>query len=331
MNTVANKPRLTTSAMIASLAGEGQRTRPAPFGNALVALAQSRPEIVGMSADLAKYTDMHIFAQAFPERFFQMGMAEQLLMGAAGGMAKEGFIPFATTYAVFASRRAYDFIHQVIAEENLNVKIACALPGLTTGYGPSHQATEDVASFRGMPNLTIIDPCDAVDVEQAVPAMAAHNGPVYMRLPRGQVPVVLDEYNYKFELGKAKLLRDGKDALIISTGFMTMRALEAVEVLRSDNVDVAVLHVPTIKPLDEETIVREASRGGRLVIVAENHSIVGGLGEAVAGVLLRAGVAPPFRQIALPDAFLDAGALPTLHDKYGISVAAMVPSIKSWL
>ena len=331
MNTVASKPRLTTSAMIASLAGEGQRTRPAPFGNALVALAQSRPEIVGMSADLAKYTDMHIFAQAFPERFFQMGMAEQLLMGAAGGMAKEGFIPFATTYAVFASRRAYDFIHQVIAEENLNVKIACALPGLTTGYGPSHQATEDVASFRGMPNLTIIDPCDAVDVEQAVPAMAAHNGPVYMRLPRGQVPVVLDEYNYKFELGKAKLLRDGKDALIISTGFMTMRALEAVKVLRSDNVDVAVLHVPTIKPLDEETIVREASRGGRLVIVAENHSIVGGLGEAVAGVLLRAGVAPPFRQIALPDAFLDAGALPTLHDKYGISVAAMVPSIKSWL
>ena len=331
MSTVANKPRLKTSAMIASIAGEGQRTRPAPFGNALVALAQQRPEIVGMSADLAKYTDMHIFAQAFPERFFQMGMAEQLLMGAAGGMAKEGFIPFATTYAVFAARRAYDFIHQVIAEENLNVKIACALPGLTSGYGPSHQATEDLAIFRGMPNLTILDPCDAVDVEQAVPAMAAHNGPVYMRLPRGQVPVVLDEYNYKFELGKAKLLRDGKDALIISSGFMTMRVLETAEKLRSDSVDVAVLHVPTIKPLDEETIVREASRSGRLVIVAENHSIVGGLGEAIAGVLLRAGVTPPFRQIALPDAFLDAGALPTLHDKYGISTVAMTQSIKGWL
>jgi transketolase len=284
-----------------------------------------------MTADLAKYTDLHIFAQAFPERFFQMGMAEQLLMGAAGGMAKEGFIPFATTYAVFASRRAYDFIHQVIAEENLNVKIACALPGLTTGYGPSHQATEDLAIFRGMPNLTIIDPCDAVDVEQAVPAMATHNGPVYMRLPRGQVPVVLDEYNYTFELGKAKLLRDGKDALIISSGFMTMRALETVEKLRADSVDVGVLHVPTIKPLDEESIVREASRSGRLVIVAENHSVVGGLGEAVAGVLLRAGVTPPFRQIALPDAFLDAGALPTLHDKYGISTVAMTQSIKGWL
>ena len=331
MSTVATKPRLKTSAIIASIAGEGQRTRPAPFGNALVELARLRPEVVGMSADLAKYTDMHIFAQAFPERFFQMGMAEQLLMGAAGGMAKEGFIPFATTYAVFAARRAYDFIHQVIAEENLNVKIACALPGLTTGYGPSHQATEDLAIFRGMPNLTIIDPCDAVDVEQAVPAMAAHNGPVYMRLPRGQVPVVLDEYNYTFELGKAKLLRDGKDALIISIGFMTMRALETVEKLRADSVDIGVLHVPTIKPLDEETIVREAGRSGRLVIVAENHSIVGGLGEAIAGVLLRAGVTPPFRQIALPDAFLDAGALPTLHDKYGISTVAMTQSIKGWL
>jgi transketolase len=330
-STVVNKPRLTTSAMIASIAGEGQRTRPAPFGKALVQLAQLRPEIVGMSADLAKYTDMHVFAQAYPERFFQMGMAEQLLMGAAGGMAKEGFIPFATTYAVFASRRAYDFIHQVIAEENLNVKIACALPGLTTGYGPSHQATEDLAIFRGMPNLTIIDPCDAVDIEQAVPAIAAHNGPVYLRLLRGQVPVVLDEYKYKFELGKAKLLRDGKDALIIASGILTMRALEAAEALRSDSVDVAVLHVPTIKPLDEETIVREASRNGRLVIVAENHSIVGGLGEAVAGVLLRSGVTPPFRQIALPDAFLDAGALPTLHDKYGISTSAIAQSIKSWL
>ncbi|MCX8004103.1 MAG: transketolase family protein [Burkholderiaceae bacterium] len=329
--TVTTKPRLTTSAMIASIAAEGQRTRPAPFGKALVELAERDPAIVGLSADLAKYTDMHVFAQAFPERFFQMGMAEQLLMGAAGGFAKEGFVPFATTYAVFAARRAYDFIHQVIAEENLNVKIACALPGLTTGYGPSHQATEDLAIFRGMPNLTIVDPCDALDIEQAVPAIAAHQGPVYMRLLRGQVPVVLDAYDYRFELGRAKLLRDGGDALVIASGILTMRALEAAAALQADNVGVAVLHVPTIKPLDEETIVREAARGGRLVIVAENHSIVGGLGEAIAGVLLRAGVAPPFRQIALPDAFLDAGALPTLHEKYGISTAAIVRSIRSWL
>jgi transketolase len=331
MSTVKDKPRLTTSAMIASIASEGQRTRPAPFGRALVELADAQANVVGMTADLGKYTDLHIFAEAYPERYFQMGMAEQLLMAAAGGMAKEGFVPFATTYAVFASRRAYDFILQVIAEENLNVKIVCALPGLTTGYGPSHQATEDIAIFRGVPNLTIVDPCDALEIEQAVPAIAAHCGPVYMRLLRGQVPLVLDEYGYQFELGKAKLLCDGPEALIISTGFMTMRSLEVAQALRKDAVDVAVLHVPTIKPLDEETIVREASKPGRLVVVAENHSMVGGLGEAVAATLMRSGVTAAFRQIALPDAFLDAGALPTLHDKYGISVDAMTRSIKRWL
>jgi transketolase len=327
----ADQPRLTTSAMIASLAGPDQRTKPAPFGHALAALADTRPEIVGLTADLGKYTDLHIFAQAHPERFYQMGMAEQLLMSAAAGMAREGFMPFATTYAVFAARRAYDFIAMAIAEENLNVKIVCALPGLTTGYGPSHQATEDIAIFRGLPNMTIIDPCDAHEIEQIVPAIAAHDGPVYMRLLRGDVPLVLDEYDYKFELGKAKLLRDGKDALIISTGFMTMRALETAEALEADRVDIGVLHVPTIKPLDEATILREAARSGRMVIVAENHTVVGGLGEAVAGLLLRSGVTPVFRQAALPDEFLDAGALPTLHERYGISTPAMARQIKRWL
>src|SRR5438477_5443609 len=219
----ANPKRLTTSAMIASLAGEGQRTRPAPFGHALARLAEVRTDIVGMTADLAKYTDLHIFAQAHPDRFYQMGMAEQLLMSAAAGMAREGFVPFATTYAVFAARRAYDFICLAIAEEGLNVKIVAALPGLTTGYGPSHQATEDIAMFRGMPNLTIIDPCDAHEIEQIVPAIAA-----------------------------------------------------------------------------------------------------------IAGLLLRSGITPTFRQIALPDEFLDAGALPTLHERYGISTEAMVRSIKAW-
>lgn len=322
------KPRLTTSAMIASIADEGQETRSAPFGHALVELARQRPEIVGMTADLSKYTDLHIFAQAYPERFFQMGMAEQLLMGAAGGMAKEGFIPFVTTYAVFATRRAYDFIHQVIAEEHLSVKICAALPGLTTGYGPSHQATEDIAIMRGIPGMTIIDPCDALDIEQAVPAIAAHNGPVYMRLLRGKVPAVLDKYDYKFELGKAKLLEDGKDVLIIASGLMTMRALETAQKLRKDNISVAVLHVPTIKPLDEETILAQAARPGRLVITAENHTNIGGLGEAVAALLLRKGIHADFDTIGLPDEFLDAGALPTLHDRYGISSAMMIEKIK---
>jgi transketolase len=331
--TVAEKkPRLTTSAMIASIATEGQRVKAAPFGKALVEYAATRPEIVGLTADLAKYTDLHLFAQAYPDRFFQMGMAEQLLMAAAGGMAKEGLVPFATTYAVFGTRRAYDFIHQVIAEENLNVKICCALPGLTTGYGPSHQATEDIAMMRGIPGLTIVDPCDALDLEQAVPQIAEHKGPVYMRLSRGNVPLVLDEYDYRFELGKAKMLREGNDVLVVASGFMTMRALEVAETLEPDGVGVAVLHCPTIKPLDEATIVEAVKHKNRLLVVAENHSVIGGLGESVASTLLRHRVQPAGFQLAgLPDAYLDAGALPTLHDRYGISREALAQRIKGWL
>ncbi|WP_455287145.1 transketolase family protein [Cupriavidus necator] len=325
------RPKLKTSAMIASIAGEGQATRSAPFGHALVELGRQKSNVIGMTADLGKYTDLHIFAQAFPERYYQMGMAEQLLMGAAAGFAHEGAQPFVTTYAVFATRRAYDFMHQTIAEDNLDVKIVCALPGLTTGYGPSHQAAEDLALMRAMPNMTVIDPCDAIDIEQMVPAIAAHNGPVYARLLRGNVPVVLDQYDYKFELGKAKLLRDGAEVLVISSGIMTMRALEVARVLEADRVDVAVLHVPTIKPLDTATILREAKRSGRLVVVAENHTVIGGLGEAVATTLMQAGVSVPFRQVGLPDSFLDAGALPTLHDRYGISTNVMAGAIKRWI
>lgn len=325
--------RVATTAMIASLAAEGYETVNAPFGHALVEAAKRDDKIVGLSADLAKYTDLHIFAQAMPDRFYQMGMAEQLLMSAAAGLAREGFNPFATTYAVFASRRAYDFIAMAIAEENLPVKIVCALPGLTTGYGPSHQATEDLAIFRGLPNMTVIDPCDADDINGMVPQLAAHDGPVYSRLPRGKVPSVLTRHkpDYKFQLGKAQMIREGRDVLVIATGFMTMRALDAAVALARDGIDVAVLHVPTIKPLDTETILAEAAKGGRLVVTAENHTVVGGLGEAVAGTLLRSGVTPTFRMIGLPDAFLEAGALPTLHDMYGLTVEKVAAQIKGWL
>ena len=186
--------------------------------------------------------------------------------------------------------------------------------------------------MRAIPGLTVVDPCDALDIEQAVPQIAAHNGPVYMRLLRGSVPLVLDEYDYSFELGKAKLLRDGSEVLVISSGFMTMRTLEVAKQLEVDKIKVAVMHSPTIKPLDEEAILREVRKPGRLVVVAENHSSIGGLGEAVAALLLREGVVPSrFRQLALPDAFLDAGALPTLHERYGISTPAVCAQIKAWL
>ena len=324
--------KTATSAMIASLAAEGYDTVSAPFGHALIDLARKDERILGLSADLSKYTDLHVFAQAMPERFYQMGMAEQLLMSAAAGLAREGFTPFATTYAVFASRRAYDFIAMAIAEENLPVKVVCALPGLTTGYGPSHQATEDLAIFRGLPNMAVIDPCDSVDIAGMVAAMAAHAGPVYARLLRGKVPTVLTRHkpDYRFKLGEAAMIREGGDVLVVSSGLMTMRALDAAEKLAADKIEVAVLHVPTIKPLDTRAILAEAGKG-RLLVTAENHSVNGGLSEAVARLLLSEGVTPTFRSIALPDAFLEAGALPTLHDMYGLSVDKVAEQIKSWV
>jgi transketolase len=329
-STSTPRKRLTTSAMIASFADPGQRTSSAPFGHALNRLAEERPEIVGLSADLAKYTDMHIFRDANPDRFFQMGMAEQAMLGAAAGLAEAGLIPFASTYSVFATRRAYDFLCLDIAEPGLNVNVVGALPGLTTGYGPSHQATEDLAILRACPNLTIVDPCDSVDIEQAVPALANTPGPTYLRLLRGAVPTVLDEYDYRFELGRAAELRTGRDVVFISTGLMTMRALQAAARLEADHIDVAVLHTPTIKPLDTEAILRVAGTG-RLVVTLENHTVVGGLAEAVASTLAFAGAGTRIVPIALPDEFLAAGALPTLHDRYGLSTDAIIAKVRAEL
>ena len=322
--------KLTTSAMIASFADPGQRTASAPFGHALNRLAEERAEIVGLSADLAKYTDMHVFRDRFPERFFQMGMSEQSLLGTAAGLAEVGLVPFASTYSVFATRRAYDFLCLDIAEPGLNVNVVGALPGLTTGYGPSHQATEDLAILRGCPGLTIVDPCDAVDIEQAVPALAEYDGPTYLRLLRGAVPRVLDEYDYTFELGKAAELRTGRDVVIISTGLRTMRALQAAARLEADHSDVSVLHVPTIKPLDTEAILA-AARTDRLLLTCENHTVVGGLAESVASTLAFAGVGNRIVPVALPDEFLAAGALPTLHDRYGLSTDSIVSRVRAEL
>lgn len=323
--TTAKAP-LRTSAMIASFADPDQRTTAAPFGHALVAAARNDDRIVGLTADLGNYTDMHVFAGAFPARFFQMGMAEQLLFGAAAGMAETGLVPFASTYSVFAARRAYDFICLDIAEPGLNVNIVGGLPGLTTGYGPSHQATEDVAIFRGMPGLTIVDPCDSVDIAQAVPQLAAHPGPSYLRLLRGRVPTVLDEYDYSFQLGTAKVLRDGADVVLISSGLMTMRTLQAAAELARHRVDTAVVHTPTLKPFDAETVL-SAVDSDRLVLTCENHSVVGGLFETVAAAAVRAGIGRTIVPVALPDEFLAAGALPTLHERYGLSTARIVATV----
>ncbi|MCX7305049.1 MAG: transketolase family protein [Hyphomicrobiales bacterium] len=303
----------------------GRPSVEAPFGRALAKLGQTRPDIVGLTADLGKYTDIHPFRDAFPDRFFNVGMAEQNLVAVAAGLARTGLVPFATTYGVFATRRAFDFVAIACAHSNLNVKIIAGLPGLTTGYGGTHQAIEDLALMRMIPGLTIIDPCDATEIEAATAAIADHQGPVYMRLLRGGVPVVLDP-SYTFEIGKAVTLRDGKDVGIVSTGLMTERALDAADILAKRGVAVAVLHVPTIKPFDVEAVASFCA-GVDHVLTAENHVVVGGLGSLVVETLFDSGVGKKVTRVGLPDRYIECGSVPTLQARYGITTEAIVAKI----
>ena len=315
-----------TLAMGQDEASEADRpTMEAPFGTALATLGKSRPDIVGLTADLGKYTDILPFRDAFPDRFFNVGMAEQNLIAVAAGLARTGLVPFATTYGVFATRRAFDFIAIACAHSNLNVKIIAGLPGLTTGYGGTHQAIEDLALMRMIPGLTIIDPCDATEIKAATIAIADHPGPVYMRLLRGAVPVVFDA-GYRFKIGKAVRLRDGADVGIISTGFMTERTLDAVKLLAERGISVAVLHVSTIKPFDKSA-VQEFAAGVDRVVTAENHVVVGGLASLVVETLFDEGIAKEVTRIGLPDRYIECGAVPTLQERYGLTTKAIVARI----
>jgi len=314
---------------ILTSAADGVQTLTAPFGHALVAEAERNPRIVGLSADLAKYTDIHVFRDRYPDRFFQIGMAEQNLIGVAAGLARTGFVPFLTTYCVFATRRAYDFIAMDAALGRANVKIMAGLPGLSTGYGGTHQGIEDLALMRSIPNLTVIDPCDAIEVAQATAVIAQYEGPVYMRLLRGLVPVVLDENTYQFEIGKARLLRDGNDVAIISTGLMTSRALEAAVTLADSGIAAAVLHVSTLKPFDRQAVLELLARVPR-VVTAENHLITGGLASAVADAVTDAGLPIRLRRVGIPDCFCESGSLPYLAERYqmrGADIAAQVRTL----
>jgi len=306
--------------------GAGRASVEAPFGLALVEAALGRPEIVGLTADLGKYTDILPFRDAFPERFFNVGMAEQNLVAIAAGLARTGKIPFATTYGVFATRRAFDFIAIAVAHSAINVKIIAGLPGLTTGYGGTHQAIEDLALMRMIPGLVIIDPCDATDIAQATAAIAAYPGPVYMRLLRGKVPVVLDPETYTFEIGKAKRLRDGSDVGIIATGMMTERALDAAAALARRGIAAGVLHVPTIKPFDGDAVAAFAATVDRIV-TAENHVTVGGLASLVVEALFERGIMKPVTRIGLPDQYIECGSVPHLQSIYGLSTDRMIETI----
>jgi len=299
----------------------------APFGNALVEAARADERIVGLTADLGKYTDILPFAQAFPDRFFNVGMAEQNLIAVSAGLAKVDRVAFCTTYGVFATRRAYDFIAIACAHGNLNVKIVAGLPGLTTGYGGTHQAIEDTGLVRMIPNLVVLDPCDAIEVREATLAIAAHDGPVYMRLPRGRVPVLIEPNQPPFVIGKSRLLRSGSDVGIISTGLLTGAALEAATVMESQGISVGVLHVPSIKPFDNDGVAEFSSQVNQ-IITAENHVTDGGLGTLVTQALYRAQLLKPLRHIGLPDKYIECGSVPYLQAKYKITAADIVDACR---
>lgn len=317
-----------SQSMAATESVTGRASVDAPLGVALAALGQRRSDVVGLTADLAKYTDILPFAEAFPHRFFNVGMAEQNMIAMAAGLAKTGLIPYCTTYGVFATRRAYDFVAIACAHSRLKVRIFAGLPGLTTSYGGTHQAIEDLALMRAVPGLTVIDPCDATELMQIVPAIVDVEGPVYVRLVRGTVPVVLDPARYRFEVGKARRLRAGRDVGIISTGFMTDRALQVAERLAAQGIDAAVLHAPTLKPFDPEAVVELAQGVGRLVTI-ENHVITGGLGSAVAETLVEHRVRQPLTRLGLPDQWLECGSVASLQGKYGLTVDRLTETVRS--
>jgi len=295
--------------------GKNIATRDA-YGEVLVEIGAAIPEVVVLDADLSKSTKTAKFAERFPERFFNMGIAEQNLMGTAAGLAAAGKIPFASTFAIFATGRAFEQIRNSIAYPHLNVKIAATHAGLTVGEdGGSHQATEDIAVMRAIPNMTVLVPADAVETKKAVWAAVRHDGPVYIRLGRPAVPQIFGD-DYEFAIGRAVLLREGGDVAIMATGIMVAEALQAADLLAEEGIAASVVNVSSIKPLDVETIVSVARRCGA-VVTAEEHNILGGLGGAIAEVLaenhpvpmVRVGVRDVFGRSGTPEALLEAYGL----------------------
>ena len=297
------------------------------YGQALAELGATNDKVVVLDADLSKSTKTNDFKKLFPERFFNIGIAEQNLMGTAAGFAATGKIPFASSFAVFAVGRAYDQIRNSIAYPRLNVKIAATHAGLTVGEdGGSHQMLEDIALMRAVPNMTVIVPADGVETRQAVLAAAAYDGPVYIRLGRPKVPVLFGE-DYEFEIGKGVVLRDGSDVTLVATGIMVSKAVEAAETLAAEGINAAVVNISTIKPLDDALLIAMAQKTGA-VVTCEEHNIYGGLGSAVAEVLVE-NCPVPMARVGVEDSFGESGLPDQLLEKYGLTVENIVKKAKA--
>ncbi|MFX3616646.1 MAG: transketolase family protein [Sporolactobacillus sp.] len=299
------------------------------YGDALLALGKVHSDVVVLDADLSESTKTFKFGVAFPERFFNMGIAEQNLMGAAAGLSTCNLVPFASTFALFATERAFEQIRNSIAYPKLNVKIAATHAGLSAGKdGGSHEAIEDISLMRSIPNMTVICPCDAIEVKQVVDAAYLYEGPIYIRLSRMELPIIHDE-NYQFKIGKGEVLKDGDELTIIATGAMVARAIEAAEQLQSEGIHAAVINLPTIKPIDRELIIKFARKTGKIV-TAEEHNIYGGLSSAVAEVVTDA-YPIVVGKVAIKDRFGQTGTPEELFTEYGLTSEKIVKKAKKIL
>ena len=300
------------------------------FGEALCKLAETNNDIVVLDADLAAATKTGVFKKAYPDRFFDCGIAECNMVGIAAGLATCGKIPFAASFAMFSAGRAFEQVRNSVCYPKLNVKIVGSHAGISVGEdGATHQCCEDIALMRAIPNMVVINPCDHYEMIEAVKAMAEHQGPCYVRLGRLAVETINHNDDYKFELGKGIELKDGKDVTIVATGLMVQEAMKAAAALKEDGIDARVLNIHTIKPLDNEIIIKAAKETGKLVVV-EEHSVIGGLGEAVTS-LLAENYPVPVKKIGVNDTFGYSGPAVELLKKFGLSAENIRNTTKEFL
>jgi len=301
-----------------------------PFGRAILAIGERWPDVVTLSADVAGVTGLAPFAQRFPDRFVNVGMAEENLISVAVGLAKAGLTPVATTFAVFATRRALDFIAIQCALNRANVKIVAALPGIYSTFGPTHQGIDDLAHMRALPNMTVLDPCDNAEMEEATTAAVEHDGPVYLRELLGRETLDVDRAGHTFRIGPAQLLREGTDVGIVASGIMVRRAQDAVATLAERGVSAALLKVSTIKPFDGSAVLDLARQTGALV-TAENHSVIGGLFSAVSEVLAQEGLGVRVRPVGVKDEFCSFGSNDYVARTHGLTAEAVVAAVDAVL
>ena len=300
------------------------------YGNALTELGKEHEDVVVLDADLAAATKTGVFKKAFPERHIDCGIAESNMMGVAAGLAAAGKVPFASSFAMFAAGRAFEQVRNSIGYPKLNVKIGATHAGISVGEdGATHQCNEDIALMRTIPGMVVINPSDDIEAKAAVKAAYEHVGPVYMRFGRLAVPVINDNPDYKFEIGKGVVLREGKDLTIIATGLPVANCLEAAEMLSADGVDAKVINIHTIKPLDEDLVVAAAQETGKVVTV-EEHSVIGGLGSAVCDVLSEKAPTKVMK-IGIYDTFGESGPAVELVKKYGLDAESIYKKVKSFL